>query len=67
MCLETDLFYAKYEIGFVMVGADGKPVKQGQSSHVVGPGAVKTGCFQLGGGVVSWALPQDKRKGKSAR
>lgn len=26
--LETDLLYAKYEIGFVMVGADGKPMKK---------------------------------------
>lgn len=26
--LEADLLYAKYEIGFVMVGADGKPMKK---------------------------------------
>lgn len=26
--LETDLLYAEYEIGFVMVGADGKPMKK---------------------------------------
>lgn len=26
--LETDLSYAEYEIGFVMVGADGKPMKK---------------------------------------
>lgn len=43
--LETDLLYAKYEIGFAMVGADGKPMKKCQSSRIAGPGAVKSGCF----------------------
>lgn len=46
--LETDLFYAKCEIRFAMVGADGKPMKQ----YHRGPRAVESGCSQLGTGVV---------------
>lgn len=52
--LETDLLYAKYKIGFAMVGADGKAMekkkkkkRKGWSSLILGPGAVKSGGFQM--------------------
>lgn len=64
--LETDLFHAKCEIGFAVVGADGKPMERCQSSHIAGPGAVKSGCF-AGGGSCSRALPQEKTEGGPAR
>lgn len=50
--LETDLFYAKYEIGFAIVGADGKPRKQCQSGDVAGPRAVKSDALPWGWGGV---------------
>ena len=60
--LETNLLYAKYEIGFAMVGADGKPMKKkSQSSHIKDPGAVKSSCFQMGMRWCPRALAQDTK------
>jgi hypothetical protein len=46
--LETDLLYSKYEIEFVMVGADGKThgKKKCQSSSIKCPRAVNRSAFK---------------------
>lgn len=63
--LETDLLYAKYKIGFAMVGADGKShgeKKRLEQPHLK-PGAVKSGGFQMRMGWNLGALTQEKMKG----
>lgn len=65
--LETDLLYAEYEIGFVMVGADGKPMKKiPEPPHCRPRGCEIRLCSDRG----RWyprALAQDKMEEKLAR
>lgn len=61
--LETDLLYAKYEIGFVMVGADGKPMKKVPEQPHFRPGGCETWLLSDGAGQCPRALTQDKWKG----
>lgn len=64
--LETNLLYAKYEIGFAMVGADGKPmIKKSEQPHQ-GPRGCEIRLLSDGDEVVSQGS-NSRYKGKLAR
>lgn len=66
--LETDLLYAKYKIGFAMVGADGKAMeKKKKKKRLEQPHLRPRGCeirrLSNEDGMEPWALTQEKMKG----
>lgn len=60
--LETDLLYTQYEIGFAMVGADGKTyAKMSQQPHSR-PRVCETGLLLKGSREVSYGLNSRKHE-----